>query len=104
MTVENLATIMVPSLYDCSALIDPLEALTLLEQLQNFFSTGVRWRQTVIDKSAFEFESEDSDSNADSAPVNNPANGTNTNLDTQSANSSGANDGTPSYEKQLGGG
>jgi len=74
MTVENLATIMVPSLYDCSSLTDPLQAMTILNALQEFFAHGVRWRQTVIDRDAFVFEQKDDDSSENATNVNNPSN------------------------------
>merc|ERR1719483_1361400 len=74
MTVENLATIMVPSLYDCSSLTDVLQAMTILNALQEFFAHGVRWRQTVIEKTAFVFEQKDDDSSENATNVNNPSN------------------------------
>lgn len=47
MTKKNLATIMVPSLFDESVFTNPLQALAVLEPIQKFFVVGVEWRESL---------------------------------------------------------
>jgi hypothetical protein len=82
MNVTNLATIMVPSIYDCSSLNDPMQALMLMQKLQDFFRIGVKWRSATIDRNAFKYDKHNQDSNNDDAAthVNNASNAFRSNL------------------------